>query len=140
MKKLKYIILAGVLIAAIVGWYAYSEYNRKPTDLSTVKTETILNANVLFAAYTTAESATDSLYLGKIIAVKGKIIKIEKDNQGLNTVLLGTDVEGSFVSCQMDQSHNEEASVLNVGSEIVMKGECTGVLSDVVLTRCVVQK
>lgn len=140
MKNLKYVLFALLVVGLLGGWYAYSEYNRKPKDLSELKADVEIDAAVLIGAYSNDENAANQLYLNKKLAVKGKIASIQKDDKELYTISLGTDVDISSVSCEMDLRHNEDAANLQVGNEVVMKGICTGYLTDVVLNMCVVQK
>lgn len=145
MKTFKYILIVVAVLALIGGWYGYREYNRKPTDLVEAKVDVEVTSVELCAQFTNDEKLATSMYVGitpkeKVLAVKGKITSIDKDDKGLYSVLLGTDVDMSSVSCQMDLTHNMEATQLKVGEDIVMKGICTGFLSDVVLIRCVIQK
>jgi hypothetical protein len=138
MKKWKYIIIAVIFLAIIGGAYGYREFHRGHKDLSAVKSDINISAGDLVRAFTNDETIANKAYLDKTIAVKGKIKSIEKDGQGLFTVLLTTDVEDKNVSCEMDIKHNEDASKMKVGDDIVMKGVCTGSLIDVVLIRCVI--
>lgn len=137
MKKFKYIIIAIIFLAIIGGAYAYREFHRGHKDLSAVKSDLEISAGDLVGAFAKDENMANKAYLDKTIAVKGIIKSIDKDDQGLYTVLLGTDVEDKNVSCEMDIKHNDEALKMTVGSEVVMKGVCTGTLMDVVLIRCV---
>ena len=75
-----------------------------------------------------------------LIAVSGVVKGIEKDEKGAYTIILNGDSELSTVTCQMDERHNDEAKDVKEGSTITVKGYCTGVLMDVVLIRCAVDK
>ncbi len=144
MKAYKYILLVLLVLAIAGGIYGYLEYNRTSKDLMHVKADINVTAVDLCSQFSNDEKAASSMYIGvtpkeKVLAVKGKITSIDNEN-GLNSVLLGTDVDMSSVSCQMDSVYNADATQLKVGEEVVMKGICTGFLTDVILIRCVIQK
>lgn len=146
MSKKKIII--SVIAVAILcgGWYGYAEYTRKVQDLDQVKAQVRMNADELITAFEKNESEANAMYLDKIIAVKGQIKTIEKDDMGHYSVILGDESSMSSVRCSMNPAHNENVAELTAGTFITMKGACTGfnadelLGSDVILNRCVVQK
>ena len=141
MKKYwKIILLVVVLVGGIGLYFGMKEYNRGAADVSSVKTDIVIKSDELTIAYGENESKADSLYNGKTLEVTGIVKGIEKDEKGLNTIILAGDSELSNVTCQMDERHNEEAKDELVGKTITIKGNCTGVLMDVVLIRCAVDK
>ncbi|MBC8047173.1 MAG: hypothetical protein H7Y00_10285 [Fimbriimonadaceae bacterium] len=141
MKKYLKIILPILLVViGIVAWYGYSEYNRGHEDVSKQKADITINAPDLTKAFSEDEDAANALYLDKAIAVSGTIKSVDKDESGNYTIQLAGESELSNVSCQMDERHNNEAANLHTGEKITVKGTCTGVLMDVVLIRCAVDK
>ena len=140
MKNIKWIILALFIIGIGGAWYGYSEWNRVAKDLTSVKPDFELTASELIKAFSDDEKKANSLYNGKVCAVKSKVISVDKDKLGLNTVMIGLDTDFNNVSCQMDSTYNADAEKLVVGSEVTMKGICTGFLTDVILIKCVIQK
>lgn len=141
MKKYwKIILLAVVVIGIIVVYFGMKEYNRGAADVSDAKTDVVIKAEDLTKAFGEDETKANGLYLDKAIAVSGVVKGIEKDEKGAYTIILSGDSELSSVTCQMDERHNEEAKDVQEGSTITVKGYCTGVLMDVVLIRCAVDK
>lgn len=147
MKQKKLIIiiaLATVLLGG--GWYGYSEYNRKVKDLSRVKADVVLDAKTLIQSFEKDEAASNVNYLDKIIAVKGNVKAVEKNDQGHVTVILGEEDGMSSVRCSMDSTHQGDVVSLSRGKMLTMKGACTGfnadelLGSDVILNRCVIEK
>ena len=146
MKK-KRIILGFIVIAILGGaWYGYSEYNRKVKDLSKVKAQLTMQTQELITAFEQNETAANSKYLDKIIAVKGKVKALEKDDSGLYSIVLGDEGSMSSVRCSMDSVHVKQVTKVKEGSEVIVKGACTGFSSDellgsdVILNRCVIEK
>ena len=146
MKK-KRILLAFISVAFIGGaWFGYSEYNRKVKDLSTVVAEMTMQTNELIAAFEKDEMAANAKYLDKIIAVKGNVKEIEKNDRGHYSIVLGDDGSISSVRCSMDSVHVRNILTLIKGSTVTVKGACTGfnadelLGSDVILNRCVIEE
>ncbi|MBL7740036.1 MAG: hypothetical protein JNK14_12535 [Chitinophagaceae bacterium] len=146
MKKRK-IILLTIAVAILCGaWYGYREYTRKVTDLSHVKAQARIGTEDLISSFEMNEKTANEMYLGKVIAVKGSIKSIEKDDKGYYSVILGDASSMSSVRCSMDMDHQAEITTLAAGTSITVKGACTGFTadellgSDVILNRCVIEK
>jgi len=145
MKKKR--ILLGFIAVAIIGgaWLGYNEYNRKVKDLADVKAQITMQTNDLINAFEKDEKTANAQYLDKIIAVKGNIKTIEKDDRGNYSIVLGDNSSMSSVRCSMDSVHAREVISINEGTEVVVKGACTGfnadelLGSDVILNRCVLE-
>ena len=144
MKKKRIIVVALAILFLGGGWYGYKEYTRKVPDLSRVKADMKLESQALISAFEANESAANGLYLDKVIAIKGTIRAIEKDDKGLYTVILGDENSMSSVRCSVNPEHQEEVTKLSIGTTVTVKGACTGFTtdellgSDVVLNRCVI--
>jgi uncharacterized protein (DUF1330 family) len=145
--KRKRIILGFIVIAILGGaWYGYSEYNRKVKDLSKVKAQLTMQTQELIKAFEQNETAANSKYLDKIIAVKGKVKALEKDDSGHYSIVLGDETSLSSVRCSMDSVHVKQVIKVKEGNEVTVKGACTGfnsdelLGSDVILNRCVIEK
>lgn len=126
-------------------WQGLKEYNRTNKDLSTVRPDIKISVVDLIHEYETNDSVSDQKYLGKVIETNGNIKKIEKDEKGYYTVVLGDTNNLSSVRCSMDTVHNEDAAHLTAGSSVILRGACTGfnkdemgLGSDVILNRCAV--
>jgi hypothetical protein len=144
MKKKKIIIMALAIAIISGGWYGYSEYTRKVKDLKHVKAHVRIGATGLVAAFEKDEVAANTLYLDRIMAVKGIVKAVEKNDQGHYTVILGDEGNMSSVRCSMDSVHQDEVESFSAGASVTIKGACTGfnaddlLGSDVILNRCVV--
>ncbi len=133
-------ILIFLLIAALCGGaYMYKEYYRKPASLYNLPAIVNINADTLINQFITNEAEANKKYLGKVISVKGIINKIDNQQDTLLTILLGDTLLSSNVSCLMDSGYSNVKKVFTPGTQITIKGICTGYLMDVELNRCVVQ-
>jgi uncharacterized protein YyaL (SSP411 family) len=142
----KKIIWSIVLVAAAgAGLYAYKEYNRTNKDLRYTKPDFIVLATGLISEYEANDSLANRKYNGKVVEISGPVKKIEKDEEGYYTIVLGDSSSLSSVRCSMDTSHQADAAVLMAGSSAIVRGSCTGfnkdemgLGSDVILNRCAV--
>lgn len=130
--------MAMLVIVIAAGWYAYSEYNRKPADLSSVYAGAHTNADSLVAMYKKDEQKANELYLGKAIDVTGFIAEIINQQETMVNILLSTSDDMHRVSCMMNVKRAGGIKQYNQGDKITIRGICTGYLLDVELNRCVV--
>jgi uncharacterized protein (DUF1330 family) len=142
----KRIIWTTVLLAIAAGAiFCYKEYTRTNQDMANARADLNLTAAELIRDYQSNDSNANKKYNGKVIEVKGSVKRIEKDEKGYFTVVLG-DSSISSVRCSMDTIHQNDAASLTEGSSAIIRGACTGfnkdetglVGSDVILNRCAI--
>jgi hypothetical protein len=145
MTRKKTIWLIILLVAAGVGWYAYKEYTRPNKDFLYAKPDYILSASSLINEYESNDSSANKKYNGQIVEIDGLVKKVEKDEKGFYTLILGDSSSLSSVRCSMDTTHQQDAAILAPGSSAVVRGACTGfnsdemgLGSDVILNRCAI--
>ena len=139
------LVILIIMSAGFGVWKGLREYNRENDDLGSVKADIKISAVDLIHQYEANQATSDQQYLGKVIEAQGNIKKIEKDESGYYTIILGDTSNLSSVRCSMDTVHNEDAAHLTPGSSAILRGACTGfnkdemgLGSDVVLNRCAV--
>jgi len=145
VKKKKIISLFIILTAGAGIGYAVNLYNEKSPDYSHVNPDIKISAVSFIHEYETNDSAANLKYLDRVVETEGTIKKIEKDEKGYYTVVLGDTANLSSVRCSMDTLHNEDAAHLKAGSSATVRGKCTGfnkdemgLGSDVILNRCAI--
>lgn len=145
MTRKKTIGIIVVIILIAVAWYGYKEYSRTHKDLLHANPDFVLSSAQLISEYETNDSSANSIYIGKIIEVSGNVKKVEKDEQGFYTIVLGDSLSLSAIRCSMDTAHQQDAAVLVQGSSASVRGACTGynkdemgLGADVILNRCAV--
>lgn len=150
IKKRKRDLIRPLIILIILSigmgvWKGLKEYNRTNEDLGTVKADIKISAVDLIHDYETNDSAANQRYLGKVVETNGNIKKIEQDEKGYYTIVLGDTSNLSSVRCSMDTVHNGDAAHLVPGSSAIIRGACTGfnkdemgLGSDVILNRCAI--
>jgi hypothetical protein len=140
-KNNRLYLLAVIFLTVLVLFiYGYTEFTRKPADLTKSDAVESLAASDLCALYSNYEDSANKKYLGKIIEVTGSVIEIENQQDTLLTILLGDTLQPARVSCLIDKKHFAAAKNNILGNKISLKGICTGYLMDVELNRCVVVK
>jgi hypothetical protein len=144
MKRFILLLLVIIVLAAV--WYGYKLYTGKVPSLTEVKADAIVSATDLMAAFEKDSASANNQYLGKILEVSGNIKSVENESA---TISLGNPEGNSSVRCSLDSAFVKEIASLNAGSEITIKGNCTGYMpdetglglgSDVILNRCVLEK
>jgi len=131
------IILALIGLGFIAAGIGYYFYNKPMADLRDVKADFQLTATDLYEAFDSDEKAAETLYLGKILEVEGLISEVEAtDEGGVNLSLEGGGLLGG-VRCRLDKDGINADASLTVGQSVTIRGECTGKLMDVELSRCV---
>ena len=120
-------------------------FNKDALIKINVKADIKVSAINVIHEYEANDSASNQKYLGKIVEVDGNIKKIEADDKGFYTIVLGDTSSLSSVRCSMDSTHQKDAAKLVAGSSTTVRGSCTGfnkdelgLGSDVILNRCVI--
>jgi hypothetical protein len=134
MKKI--LIIGGLLalFGAAVGFYFY---NKPHQNIRSAKADFTVTATELFNAFETDETAANEKYLGKIIEVTGTVQEVKKDEEGKTGVTLEGGGMMFGVICKLDDFSEPKRTEFTQGEQVTLKGECTGMLMDVVLVRCV---
>ena len=96
-----------------------------------------LSAAELFNRFDENESLANKEFLGEVVQVTGKVAGVDKSDKGEATVILLGDDAIFGVICGFGKE-NKDVEKLVPGSVVTVRGECTGMLSDVVLIRCVI--
>lgn len=135
-KSLIYIASVILLTAGIYAWY---QYNRGHEDLAQADPDFSVQSEKLHEDFSLDETAANKLYLGKVVAVSGKIKSIQKNDPFTIVSLQASDMGDILCSMAKDKSFKAKE-----GDSITLIGECTGALGDtdlgmldVNLVRCI---
>jgi hypothetical protein len=139
MKRTKRnIIIAVSLLAVIVGAISLA-YVFRGTDASVkkLKADYQLSPGELFSSFDEDEAAANEKFVGKIIEVEGIVAEIEKNPDGSISVLFEcNDSPFGCVRCNFDPALEQTLEKLTTGSTHTIKGNCAGMLMDVILDKC----
>jgi len=140
MKRWKKVLLALLVFSLVAAGYGYYLFNKKSTDVGGEKADYELSAETLLADYNKDETAANTKYLDKVIAVKGKVAEVKLDSAtGQATVILDSGDPMAAISCSFYNDNSSAVKKLGPGIEVVIKGKCTGKLMDVVLNKCTLE-
>lgn len=131
MKKIVLIVLiAGLVIATLAMLYVFRPAK---TTVSGKNPDYTISSTELFAAYSSDEAKSDSMYIDEVIQVSGVVTAFISDSANFSITLEGDDTGG--IICSFN-SKPENEKLPEVGSECTIKGKCTGFLMDVNLNLC----
>lgn len=137
MKKILLIILVLFVSGAGIGYYMY---NKPVADTNDLEAAYSVSADELFTYFENNEEEANKKYLGKILEVKGMVRDLSLGDSGELNLVLASTSEMFGVNCGITKDKNSSYSQYKPGDSITVKGECTGISMDVVLTRCVIVK
>jgi len=140
MKKKTWRILGGVaLLVLAAASFGYYEYSRGNADLEGATAQVCIAAPALLGEFTQNEAQADAKYLNKITCARGVVKSVEKDHTGSISITLDAGDPIANVSCELDVRHINQAEKIHAGDTVNMTGICTGMLTDVVLVRCIAE-
>ena len=134
IKKTLYSIL---FVIVLLGMICICIFFKPEKNLLKLKPDYTLTAIELFNEYSTNEEAANTKFLGKIIQVNGTIREINTEDSIYTIVILETEDVFSGVNCVLSDRYASKRKDISTGSEATIKGECSGMLIDVVLNNCV---
>lgn len=124
--------LAGLLIGSVV---AYKMWTKPHKDVAAAEALN-LSAQNLVSDYETDEAAANGKYLNKVLLVNG-VVAETTTNQAGETVIAITGSDMGNVLCTLEE---KGITAPAKGTEVKIKGICTGYLTDVVLVRSILEK
>ncbi len=117
MKKWKKVLLILFVIGLVAGAIVFYVATKKPATAADSKPIKEMLASDLINELSTNKQLTDSAYMFKNIAVKGKV----KEINGTNIIIEAG--ESAFVNCSFDSTAFEEIkSTIKSGAEVNVKG------------------
>ena len=135
MKKWQRALAAIVVFFLAAGGYGWYLYTKSPADIRKMDADLSIHASRLVNDFKQDESKAVERYVDKILIVSGRIAAIEK-NKGQITIALDAGDPLSYVACSFYNNEINSSGNLVPGATIQVKGNCTGMLTDVVLNKC----
>ncbi len=133
----KRLILITLLLMAVAGAVGLYFYFQKMPSMAYQKAELTISAEELYRAFETDEPAANARYLGKILAVNGRVREVNTLPDGTVKVILDTGRDFG-VLCEFDPNTRHARTAFSPGEPLTLKGECAGLNFDVLLARCAV--
>jgi len=132
--------ITGIIAAVLVYFFVYNKPHPNYEKMDAAYTLTTAD---LYKAYTTNKTLAGNKYNGKVIALSGKLAKVEVSDS--LTICVFVFNKGMFgdegVRCTMLPGYREQATKFQPDGEVKLKGYCTGFNdSDVILDKCSIVK
>jgi hypothetical protein len=138
IMKSKLLVAAG-LVLLMGGFIGYKMWNKPHMDVAEADSFISLTANDLLNSFKENESEANTRFLNKVITVSGIIASVNKQQDEI-ILHLETEDPMALVICNLDPFSSHEKVEFAEGESINLKGICSGMLTDVVLDRCVLVK
>ena len=132
---IKKILIPLVVLVAIGAGIGYYLYNKPVASLENKKADVTVTADQILTEHEQDESAANDKYLGKVVAVSGRVSAVTQE-EGKAKVQLETSNPIASVICELEDGKTPGA--LKAGEEATIKGMCSGYLSDVILVQSTV--
>ena len=136
LKKLLIGFVIAVALVGAVGMYYVFIYSVNHHRDVKEEIGISITANDLATAYQQNEVQANMSYLNKAVLVKGLVISVDKDQSGKTTLLLGDEASLSNVFITLKEVHK----IPQKGDTVMVKGVCSGFLSDVVVADAVIEE
>lgn len=136
-NKRRILFLIIILVTVFIGCFVFKVF-RPVKSVRFIESEYSITAIELFNEYSISEEASNKKYLGKVIQVTGTISEINTKDSACISVILKTEDPFSGINCVISDKYFQLQNGIFIGSEVVVKGECSGKLIDVVLNNCVI--
>jgi hypothetical protein len=133
MKYSKGILICVALANVVAIYWGYTTWNKAPQVAVNVEADIRIDPSQLLAEYNIDENAANAKYLDKVIEISGTVNAIAPMDNG-SSVSIATGDEMVAIICEL--ASNDATKELKIGDKIIVKGFCTGKLTDIVLVRC----
>ena len=139
-RRTKYgILLSLFLLSGLLIYGFFCRFSPRPAPLA--KADIFVSPDNLTASFDSNEALSDSLYLYKVLSVRGSITKILKRESGNYMITLGDEAPGkSAVDCNLDTTYNHQFLSFRNGDSVTIRGTCAGKLQNVILVQCIIEK
>jgi hypothetical protein len=131
IKIVLFIVIFIALSAILAALYMY---NMKHTDMTKSKPDFVITASQLQKEFEDDETAATTRYVKKVLEVTGTIVSIKPAANGILSISFETGSNFSSVICTF--TANTDSSKFKNGDIIIVRGECSGFLLDVLLNNC----
>ncbi len=123
------------LVAAGIGYYLINRDHR--VDIVHTAVDYEMDASVLFQTYQENEAESDRRYLGKTLLVEGQISSIDIASNDMS-IALASGADMGQVVCELNPDLAGDDREWKIGDQITIKGECSGMLMDVILSNAII--
>ena len=127
-----------ILVLCIIGWFGFSFiFKDNCVNTNRLETSVSITSEQLLASFRNDETEASSVFVEKIIEVRGEIRDISYLNNRYTIYLYGGDEINSLI-CDMNPDQIDQVKALKTGQTVVLKGVCKGFLMDAIFLNCVI--
>ncbi len=123
------------LAGLVVGLYMF---NLGQKNLHKIKPDYKITAVDLLKEFANNESAASEKYVDKILEVSGSVLQVKTVEGKAKSIILDTGNQLSSVICDLAEELNPDD--IDASVPILIRGELSGFLMDVLLNNCVIVK
>lgn len=134
-NKVKTFFVVALILILGGSAVAYFMWNKPTRNVENEKGIEI-TASQLVKEYQQNEAEANKKYLDKTIQVTGSVSEVKNNQDGKATIILTSDDPFTGVFCTLKESLGS----ISTGSSVIIKGICSGMLTDVRLREAVVVK
>lgn len=142
INKLKYWFASlgvAIIIGGAIGWYMY----QKPVkNFAESSSDYSLPATTIFAEFALNPEAATQKYVAddKVVQISGILKEKNQNEDGTVTFILDSGTLDGSVACTFTKENSARALQKEIGSEVILKGQCTGfedlINPELILIRC----
>ena len=138
MKKKNILIIVAIIagLGIIGGGYGFYLFFKTHKDLATVDPDFRLPAATLSNEFENDEGAASKKYIDKVVEITGLVSEVALGSDSIVNVTLSQPDALSGVICSFQGRSIDDVKVKK-GDIATIRGECSGVLLDVLLNNCV---
>lgn len=128
--------MSGILLLILAAGWLYYLYHQPRVDVTGKDVEYVVTAIDLFDEFEKNDAEATAKYADKILIVSGTVKEFIGSGEHL-TIKLDTGNDNGDINADLNKMNKEENIV--IGNKILLKGRCTGFLSDVYLADCIIE-
>lgn len=138
MKKRSLIALT-IVVTLVAGYFICLSITKGPAKMEKLKAEHSVTAVDFYSEYEADETVANTKYQNKIVEVRGVVESITLDDESMPSISLRTEGFG-VVKCTLESNEENALDKVNLNSTITVRGECIGMLLDVLIERSIIIK
>lgn len=136
--KRKTLLAIAICVALIAAYVVYSNFLKTAPSMKNREVEFRLSANELYAQFDADEISANAKFQNKVLEVSGEVVEVTSEEGGNPSISLKTDGFG-VVKCTLESAPSfETLQNIEIGGELTIKGECIGMLLDVLIERSII--
>lgn len=137
MNKKRIFLIVG-LIGIVAGYFVWQNFLKTAPSMSRLDAEYRVNAADFYAEFEESEEAANTRYQNKIVEIVGEVEGVDSSDEGLPVITLKTDGFGTIKCTMESELSSDELNDIAINSTLIIRGECQGMLLDVLIGRSIV--